>query len=351
MSGDVRNTSSVSVAAASLTILDVGHGNCCVIASINSENVILVDTGPGVGVLEYLLQAGITRVNSVVLSHADADHISGLIALLNAGIFQIDEVIANSDALKRSERWSNLAWTLDYLKRAGKLRSVDGLQEGDVVGTHIDDVSIHVLAPRVGLVLTGPGAHDPKGRLISSNSVSSVLLVEYSGRRVALLTGDLDQLGFEYLLESGQDLRADILVFPHHGGLSGTGIAATAKLAEEITKAVMPSDVVFSMDRRKFGNPRKEVVAAVMRGAPNARVACTELAEACAAQLSDVGPVHLLPFFASGFARKSCCAGTMRFLFVDGAVLEPGRDAHRRFVEDNAATALCRAPSSKANIS
>jgi beta-lactamase superfamily II metal-dependent hydrolase len=329
------------VSTASMTILDVGHGNCCIISSADSENIVLVDTGPGVGVLEYLLREGIDRVNSVVLSHADADHISGLIALLNTGTFQIDEVIANSDALKRSEKWSDLAWTLDRLKRDGKLRSVDRLQEGDTVITKIDGVKINVLAPRLGLVLTGPGSRDPKGRLITSNSASAVLLVEFRGRRVALLTGDLDRLGFDYLVESGQNLQADILVFPHHGGLSGSSIAATAVLAEELAQAVMPSDIVFSMDRRKFGNPRAEVVAAVMRGAPSARVACTELAEACAAELSQEDSGHLLPLFASGLARRSCCAGTMRFLFTEDAVLQPNRDAHRIFVERYAGTALC----------
>jgi beta-lactamase superfamily II metal-dependent hydrolase len=340
VTGNEQQTN-VRMIAASLTILDVGHGNCCVISSANGEHVIVIDTGPGVGLLEYLLREGIGRVSSVVLSHADADHISGLIALLNAGKFQVDEVVANSDALKRSEKWSDLAWTLDRLKRGGKLRAVDKLQEGDTIATQIDNVKISVLAPRVGLVLTGPGARDPKGRLISSNSTSAVLLVEFGDRRVALLTGDLDELGFEYLVESGQNLRADILVFPHHGGLSGGSIVATAVLAEELAKAVMPSEIVFSMDRRKFDNPRAEVVDAVRRGAPGARIACTQLAKACAAELSDEEPIHLLPLFASGSGRGSCCAGTMRVLFTEDAVLEPGRDSHRTFVERHAETALC----------
>lgn len=343
MIDQVIQLGSTAGATASMTILDVGHGNCCVVASSDRNSVIVIDTGPGAGVLEYLLQEGISRVKSVVLSHADADHISGLIALLNAGIFQVDEVISNSDALKRSEKWSDLAWTLDRLKRAGTLRSVDRLQEGDTLDTQIDNVGIRVLAPRLGLVLTGPGAHDPKGRLITSNSASAVLLVEFGTRRVALLTGDLDRLGFDYLIESGQDLSADILVFPHHGGLSGSGIRAAAVLAEELTKVVNPTDVVFSMDRRKFGNPRKEVVAAVRRAAPDARIACTELAEACSAQLSTHDPAHLLPLFASGFSRKSCCAGSMRLCFVENAALEPSREEHRRFVEGYAATALCLA--------
>ena len=64
--------------------------------------------------------------------------------------------------MKRSEKWSDLAWTLDRLKQAGKLRAVPSLQQGDVIDTQVDDVRIRALAPRVGLVLTGPGARDPK---------------------------------------------------------------------------------------------------------------------------------------------------------------------------------------------
>lgn len=343
MSGNQTSAGSGAQAVASMTILDVGHGNCCVIAGTGNDKVVIIDTGPGVAMLEYLLQEGITKVDSVVLSHADADHISGLISLLNAGTFRVGAVIANSNALKRSRKWPDLVWSLDRLKRNGDLTQVDNLQEGHIVDTQIDDVNIRVLAPRVGLVLTGPGARDPQGRLISSNSVSAVLLVEFGSKRVALLTGDLDQLGFEYLIETKQDLTADILVFPHHGGLSGTGMGATAKLAEELTSAVKPTDIVFSMDRRKFGNPRKEVVAAVMRAAPDARIACTELAEACAAHLASQSSAHLLPLFASGRVRNSCCAGTMRFAFVQNAILYPSREAHRKFVEVNASTALCLA--------
>src|SRR5690349_16932675 len=102
MSGSQQDLGSGERTVASMTILDVGHGNCCVIAGGNDDKIIIIDTGPGVGMLEYLLQEGISRVNSVVLSHADADHISGLISLLNTGTFQVDTVIANADALKRS---------------------------------------------------------------------------------------------------------------------------------------------------------------------------------------------------------------------------------------------------------
>ena len=324
---------------ATLTVLDVGHGSCAVLAG--DHDTILFDTGPGVAVLEYLRREGIRKIDSVVISHADADHISGLVAMLLTGEFVVEEIVANADALKRSDKWSNLAWTIDYLKRNGGLRAVERLCEGDVITTGIEAVKLTVLAPRLGLVLTGPGAKDPSGRLITSNSASAVILVEFGDRRVALLTGDMDEVGFAHLTESGQDLQAEVLVFPHHGGLGGGTIASTVQFAEELVRAVNPSDVVFSLDRRKFGNPRPEVIAAVRRAAPQARIACTELAESCAKDLTADAPVHLLPLYASGMDRQSCCAGTMRVTLVRDGELEPSRDVHRAFVERCAGTALC----------
>ncbi len=136
-------------------------------------------------------------------------------------------------------------------------------------------------------------------------------------------------------------MHADILVFPHHGGLSGSGAAALDQFTEALVRAVQPGDVVFSLDRRKFGNPRPEVIAAVRRAAPEARIACTELAEACAKNLTTDVPAHLLPLFASGMARRSCCAGTMRISLQADGNLAPTKGAHREFVERHASTALC----------
>jgi beta-lactamase superfamily II metal-dependent hydrolase len=324
---------------ATLTILDVGHGSCCILT--DGSSTILIDTGPGAAILEYLSSEGIRRIDSVILSHADADHISGLIALLNSGEFQVDEIISNADALKNSEKWSNLAWSIDYKRRSGQLREVERLCEGDLITTNIENVRLTVLAPRLGLVLTGPGATDPKGRLISSNSVSGVLLLEVGDRHMALVTGDMDELAFEYLEDAGHDLHADVLVFPHHGGLSGANSASLERFAEALVRAVNPQDIVFSLDRRKFGNPRPEVISAVRRAAPNARIACTELSQTCSRDLTTDVPTHLLPLFAVGKARQSCCAGTMRISLAQYGQLEPARDAHRAFVEHYANSALC----------
>jgi beta-lactamase superfamily II metal-dependent hydrolase len=330
-------------AGASLTILDVGHGSCCIIT--DGPTTILVDAGPGSAVLEYLRQEGIGKIDSIILSHSDADHIRGAIALLGEKQFEVLEIIANSDGLKTSDVWRSLAWEIDNRRRRGLIRSDAQLREGDHLATQVAGSELTVLAPRSGLVLTGPGSRDPLGRLITTNSMSAVILVAAENHRIALLTGDLDELGLEHLLETGQDMTADILVFPHHGGLAGTTAHAAEAFAEKLTAAVQPNDVVFSLDRRRYGTPRPEIIAGVRRAAPDVRIACTQLSEACAAELPLAAPAHLLSLFARGREGNACCAGTMRVVLGDSENLEPKPDQHGSFVRQFALSALCMKPS------
>ena len=63
-----------------LAILDVGHGNCAVLT--DSKGIVVIDTGPGSALLEYLSEKNIKTIDVVLISHADQDHIGGLIQLL-----------------------------------------------------------------------------------------------------------------------------------------------------------------------------------------------------------------------------------------------------------------------------
>jgi competence protein ComEC len=323
-----------------VTILDVGHGNCCIIT--DGTTTILIDAGPGSAVLEYLRQEGINCVDSIILSHADSDHIKGANALLGERQFDVREIIANSDAVKDSAEWSNLAWDIDMRRRNGMLRSEAQLREGDILATQVSGAELTVLAPRAALALTGPGSRDPSGRLITTNSISAVILVSSGARRVALLTGDLDEVGFDHLLDTGQDLHAEILVFPHHGGRAGGGgLRITEQFATRLTAAVQPQVVIFSLDRRRYGTPRPEIIAGVRRAAPGAHIACTQLSTLCAPELPSDPPSHLLPLFARGRQRNACCAGTMRIRLNYNDFLEPASAAHMSFVQQFATTALC----------
>ena len=56
----------------SVSVLDVGHGNCAVVLD---DRTVVVDAGPGATLLEFLQNEGVTEVEVVLISHADEDHI------------------------------------------------------------------------------------------------------------------------------------------------------------------------------------------------------------------------------------------------------------------------------------
>lgn len=326
--------------APSLSILDVGHGSCCVVT--DGRSTVLVDTGPGAPILEYLLESGIRELDTVVLSHADSDHIEGLTSLLASNEFSVRRVMLNSDASKGSRVWGNLAYEIDQRRRNQTLEFTSQLREGDVVELPGTDVELSIVAPRDRIVITGPGATDADGHRLTSNSLSAVILVRAQGRSYAILTGDIDEVGLFHLVDTAQDLRSDVLVFPHHGGTAGGAPRSSEEFAYQLTKMVQPAVVVFSMGRGRYSNPRPEIIQGVRRAVPAVRIACTQLSERCAIEVPDVGPTHLLPIYSRGRQSRSCCAGTVRVALTAVGDVQPRAEGHSAFIASAAETPLCR---------
>jgi len=154
------------------------------------------------------------------------------------------------------------------------------------------------------------------------------------------LTGDADSRAFKKLHASKANLRANILVFPHHGGLSN---GPTERFAMDLCDAVQPEVVVFSVGRAKRGFPRSEIVAAV-RSRSSAHVACTQLNVECAVRLPRDPSAHLHPTAsAAGRTGGMCCAGTLEVDFSASAPsYSPSLSSHRQFVVSSAPTRMCR---------
>jgi competence protein ComEC len=139
--------------------------------------------------------------------------------------------------------------------------------------------------------------------------MSAVIGLIHENRRLALITGDIDWVGLQNLRSDAGDIRAEILIFPHHGGRPG-GLNSKA-FAAELCSRVEPSLVIFSMARSRSGFPRSEVVESVTLNAPQAHIACTQLAQECAKETPPAFE-HLMGYPARGRETDSCCAGTIR---------------------------------------
>jgi competence protein ComEC len=69
----------------------------------------------------------------------------------------------------------------------------------------------------------------------------------------ALLTADIEQLAETELLEREANLKADVLVAPHHGSKTSS--------TQEFIEAVGAEQVIFTVGyRNRFGHPKEEVV-------------------------------------------------------------------------------------------
>lgn len=332
------------MAEPAVAVLDVGHGNCAVV--IDSKGTVVIDAGRGSTLLEFLETEGVTKVDVLLISHADEDHIDGVISLLESGTVKVDLVHLNSDAMKGTALWDDLTLLLDKANSANRLKFEVSLTTNHTGSFDQGTVRIEVLAPSPGLAAKGPGSTDHKGRRLTSNSASAVFRLKRDGVPTMLFPGDLDDVGFENLLESGQDVRASVLVFPHHGG-AGTRGDVTG-FAQRVCEAVSPDNVIFSIGRGKYATPRPEIVTAIRQLAPRARILCTQLSEHCASAVPAQDPTHLTDKISQGRELRKCCAGTIviRLGHPEPGLL-PVLDAHREFIAKMAPNALCMRPISK----
>ena len=205
-------------------------------------------------------------------------------------------------------------------------------------------MKVEVLAPGKALAATGPGSETKDGKRLTTNSVSCVIHLSQNGQAIAVLPGDIDDVGLTDLVrrnsKSGRVLDAPLLVYPHHGGLSGSG--DPTDFAKKICDVFNPDTVIFSTGRGKHGTPRPKVVEAIRRSVRDLRIACTQLSEHCSDDLPDGEPDHLLPLYADGRQNRSYCAGTMLIDLDSVDTLLPLRDDHQAFVTTIAFEALCQ---------
>jgi beta-lactamase superfamily II metal-dependent hydrolase len=309
--------------------------------------IMVIDTGAGATLLEYLLSSGYRTIGRVLVSHADRDHVGGLIGLLGSKAFGVNEVCLNSDAFKGSRSWRDLIYELDALDQSSHIQVQLGVRQGNRYSA--GRLNIDILAPRARLVGLGAGGRDSAGRRIESNSLSLVAKVLFEGAPVALVPGDLDELGLDHLLDQdpGPDLAAPVLVFPHHGGhvARSADNQANRDFAVRLTDLVKPTTVVFSVGRGHHDNPRPEIISAIRGVIPNIRIICTQLSRRCAAE-APAGAytgTHLTPIVARGRETRACCGGSVVINLGDGGSgIHPTLQLHREFIENWAPTALCR---------
>lgn len=301
------------------------------------DHVSVIDGGQGDTLPRFLSSRGINRVDTVIVSHADADHVGGISLLLSNPEFQVGHVFVNPD-VRETAVWLDFVSVMNWAKQRGTRFSLE-LTSDNPGQLPLDDIRLEVLAPSQEIALTTAGGHTIDGKQVTPNTMSAVLRVWAGDAPRLLIAGDIDQIGLSNLLQNNSDVRADVLVFPHHGGLPRT--PNPDSFAELLTRAVAAHLVIFSIGRGRYGTPRPEVVSAVLRSSKAAHIACTQLSEHCATDLP-VTASSLHTAFSRGAATRACCAGTIEVSLDRGNGYTPARSAHVDFIRQNAPTALCQ---------
>lgn len=294
-----------------LTVLDIGHGNCTLVKSETSMTVI--DAAQANDLLDILTIQKVNLVHDLIISHADSDHIGGAISLLMSEDIAVERVHVNTDPIKDTQKWKDLAIAIYQARKQQGTKLVVGITR-DSDDILYDDYKLEVLAPNPVSCLTGPGTNglvdDAK---LNANSLSVVLKLVHQDESIALIPGDMDGNTLKYLKEEEQCLRSKVLIFPHHGGLPGSG--EPQAFAKELSALCNPDLILFSNSRNKHNNPIPEIIAGIKQSECGAYLACTQLSKACCDDEAKLSDKHLGVCFPSKGAKKNhSCAGSVSII-------------------------------------
>ena len=201
-----------------IIMLDVGQGDSFIVRSRGST--LLVDTGNmDSQLIDQLARCSITKLDSVLLTHSDDDHVGSLDALERS--VHVDRILIATDMLSSTEEKNML-----LVKQADHTADkVMGVCAGDVF--QVGDFTAHVVWPHV--------FSDDGG-----NADSVCLLLEYDGNRDgvtdfnAFFTGDAEQAQIESILKEQDIGSIDILKVGHHGSKDGMSLSQLEALDPKI---------------------------------------------------------------------------------------------------------------------
>jgi len=229
-----------------VTFIDVGEGDSCLIQTPGGKN-ILIDGGRGYkgkDVLPFLKKKGIRRIDTLVATHPDMDHIGGFLAVLDSNI-KIDKV------LDPGHRGTSYTYQ-DFLLKVAERKDIKYYQ------------------PRAGQVLDwGEGLKvqvlSPAHLFRNANDSSIVIKLTY-GRTSFLLTGDAGYPAEnEMIANFGGGLRSTILKAGHHGAKTST--------SSFFLNYVRPKIAIISVGPNSYGHPFPEVLNRLRE--VGARIYCT----------------------------------------------------------------------------
>ncbi len=210
--------------AIKMTLLDVGQALAVVVQT--QQHWLVYDTGAKFSkdsdmgksvLLPFLRQQGAERIDRLIISHGDNDHIGGAVSLLTS--MPVTDVLTSA---------------LEPLKDYAPIKCIEGQT------WEWDNVIFTILSP--------------PHIFVSDNDNSCVLQIK-SAHGIVLLPSDIEASAETGLVERyGDDLKANILIAPHHGSKTSSTL--------NFLKAVQPETILIPAGyRNQFKHPHPDILA------------------------------------------------------------------------------------------
>ena len=213
--------------------IDVGQGDAIAINLPNNE-VMVIDAGPkknNVKLTNYIKENVLgaknnSRIDYLVLTHADADHIGGALLLLNefdVGKVYLPKVSADTKTYIELE---------EYVNENESYEVVTALTSFDVKETKINILGLY--------------------NYNDTNNSSAVVKLEFKNKSF-LFTADITAEVENQLIEDyGEMLNADVLKVAHHGSKYST--------SKNFVDVVTPEYSIISVGENSYGHPVQDVL-------------------------------------------------------------------------------------------
>ena len=209
--------------------IDVGQGDATLVKA--DDKYMLIDAGDnskGTAVQNYLKKQGVKKLDYLILTHTDADHIGGADVIITK--FDIDTLFIG-DFKKENKTYEELANAIDYKSLKYSTPAVGNEYK-------LGNATFTIVAPNTTY-------DDPNN--------SSIALLLKNGEDTFLFTGDCEEEAETDILANGVDIDCDVYKVGHHGSKTAS--------SKSFLKAITPTyGVISCAEENSYGHPHAEAL-------------------------------------------------------------------------------------------
>ncbi len=220
-----------------INFVDVGQGDSTFIITPHNKTILIdgggnkeFDIGKNV-LLPYVLDRGYSKIDFIIISHFDEDHVGGILTILKE--IKVGKVII-AKQLEKCEQYEKFLETIK-----SKNIKVEIVKNGDKIEIE-KDMYFKILWPTEKPILENA---------INNNAIVAKLIYKDF---TCLFTGDIENIAEKELVKE-KDLKSTVLKVAHHGSKSSS--------TKEFLDKVKPKVALIGVgENNKYGHPNDEVI-------------------------------------------------------------------------------------------